>query len=338
MSTVDDQPLEPVRSIEFLAARPATCWEATGATRSYSTYYALFLSLALMLGGSYPMTNVGLRGFDPLSLVLVRLAIGALFLGVWMAFRSQPFPRDRRMLRLLAAIGVLNAAGSFLLVTWGQKYVTASYTAILVGSNPIFVSVGAAFVLPDEYLTPRRMLGILVGFGGVVCLFSNELGLGGVSGGVHAILGALAILGGAIALAIVAITVRVRLSALSPAQVALPMLLSGLVAVSAAIVPLRLTGAVPVKFEPYKLGSLAAMVTLGVLNAGIGNLVYYTLIRKWGVTRTALVGYVVPLVGVALGVLLLHDRIGLNMVAGLVLITLSLLYANPLRSRRVSAV
>src|SRR5262245_29324090 len=129
-----------------------------------------------MLGSSYVLTEIALRGFDPVSLVLVRLVIGAVFIVAWMWVRGQPMPRGLHVLWLLTGIGLLNTIGSFLLVTWGQKYVTASYTAILLASNAIFAAIGAALVLPSERLTLRRTAGVLVGFAGVVALFLDRLG------------------------------------------------------------------------------------------------------------------------------------------------------------------
>jgi drug/metabolite transporter (DMT)-like permease len=288
-----------------------------------------------MLGSSYVLTEVALRGFDPMSLVLVRLVIGAVFLVVWMRLRGQPLPRGSRPLTLLVAIGLLNTIGSFLLVTWGQKYVTASYTAILLASNAIFAAMGAALVLPGERLTTRRAAGTLIGFAGVVVLFLDRLGWStGHGGGRSSLYGALAILGGAISLAIVALTVRSRLPGLLPAQLALPMLLTGIVSMAVFETALEFAHELKVHAAPRPGPVLSALV-LGVVNAGVGNVVYYTLIRAWGVARTALVGYVVPLVGVGLGVGLLHDRLGLNMVAGLVLITTSMLLVNPASPRAV---
>ncbi len=293
----------------------------------------LFAFLALMLGGSYPLTELALRGFDPVTLVLIRLVVGAVFISAWMAARAQPLPRGQRRAVLLVAVGLLNTGGSFLLVTWGQKYVTASYTATLLASNPIFAAVGAAAVVPGERLSARRSLGVLIGFGGVVALFSNQLGWNaGGHGGPEALLGALAILGGAVALAVVAVTVKASLPSLLPAQLALPMLATGVVSVGAFEVAGLATGSLAAHAS-LSLWPVVATATLGVLNAGIGNVVYYTLIRAWGVTRTALVGFVVPFVGVALGAGFLHDRIGSNMVVGLVLITTSLLCVNPVTLR-----
>jgi drug/metabolite transporter (DMT)-like permease len=288
----------------------------------------LFLFLALILGASYPLIKVGLREFDPLTLVLVRLTIGAAFIATWMWLRGHRWPRGSAVLLLLVAVGVLNTVGGFVLVTWGQKYVSAAYTSILAGSNPIFAAALAALVLHDERLTLPRVIGLAVGFAGVVALFANQLGFAGAAHGSHSLLGALAVLAGAVSLAIVAVLVRSRVPTLTPAEIALPLLLTGIATVGLVIAIASVAGDSQLRFGTPRPAPVAAAVLLGVVNAGLGNLVYYALIRSVGVTRTALVGYLVPLIGVTLGVLTLGEHVDASMVAGLCLITGSLAFVS----------
>ncbi|MGG7380240.1 hypothetical protein ACQ7B2_16300, partial [Escherichia coli] len=83
-------------------------------------------------------------------------------------------------------------------------------------------------VLRDERVTPARAVGLAIGFAGVVALFANQLGFTGSASASHTLLGALAVLAGAVSLAVVAVLVRGRLPTLTPAEIALPLLLTGI--------------------------------------------------------------------------------------------------------------
>jgi drug/metabolite transporter (DMT)-like permease len=285
------------------------------------------------MGTSYAFTKLGLDGFDPLSFVLVRLLIGASVLTLWMKGRGQPFPREPVLLRRLAGLGAVNVIGAFVLITWGQQYVASSYAALLVASGPIFTSVGAALLLPDERVDARRVVAVALGFAGVVALLSGDLGAG--AGGGHSVArqlaGAAAIVGGACIVASVGIGVRLRVSGLSAAQIALPQVLAGTVTAALLTAVAQLAGATSFRAEPWSLGVIAAVLSLGILNAGLGNIVYFHLILHWGVTRTALVGYVAPFLGAAIGAGLLHEVLGPNLVVGLLLTTASLVAVNARR-------
>lgn len=288
--------------------------------------FALFGSLVLVLGTSYPFTKIGLEVYDPLTMVLIRLVIGAVFLTGWMAWFRIPLPTVRGDLERLLALGLVNTAGAFLLLTWGQQYLPASFAAILVGTGPIFAALGAAIALPDESVDARRGAGVLIGFAGIVVLFSG--GFGTDDAGHHSALaglaGAGAILCATALIAVVAITVRRGFRHLSPAQIALPQLATGITSVSLLLLVLVPAGFVSVRMDPWAPAAGAAVLSLGLLNAGIGNLLYYASIARFGVTGTALVGYVAPVVGVALTVLLLHHWPGVNELGGLTLVVASM--------------
>lgn len=295
----------------------------------------MFAALVIVLGSSYPFTKVGLRGFDPLTMTLFRLVIGFGFLAAWMSARGVMLP-SRRDLRPLFALGLVNTAGAFLLLTWGQEYVAASVAAILVAVGPIFATLGAAAALPDEQVTRRTLAGVAVGFCGVAVLFADGIGGGEGAhpgGAADAIAGAVAIIAGAALIAFVSIVVRRRFGYLQPAQIALPLVSTGMVTVTLAIGVLLAIHSGSLRFHPSVTTALLATSSLGLLNAGVGNLLYYGCLHRLGVTGTSLAGYVAPAVGVLLTVVIVHERPGLAELGGLVLIVSSLALVNPGRLR-----
>jgi drug/metabolite transporter (DMT)-like permease len=290
---------------------------------------ALFVLLCLFLGTSYAWTKLGLDGFDPLTFVLIRLLIGAAVLAAWMRVRRESFPRSPRELRGLGLLGAVNVWGAFVLITWGQQYVSSSHAAILVATGPVFTALGATFLLPDERLDRRRAAGVLVGFAGVAALFADDLGgAAGEQTRSQELVGAAAVVVGAVIVASVAIAVRLRIRGLSPAQIALPQVLAGAVTIGTLMAVLALTGNASFHADPWSPTVLVGLLALGVFNAGFGNVVYYRLILSWGVTRTALVGYAAPFIGAAVGVAFLDERIGPGAAIGLTLAILGLVWVH----------
>src|SRR5262245_51026768 len=269
----------------------------------------LFAVLCLSVGGLYPLTKIALDGYDPFTLVVIRLTIGAAFLAVWAYACKIEIPRSRQTVPWLALAGVLNVSCAFLLITWGQQHVSASFASILGGTQPLFTAIGATILLADERLTGRRAFGMAVGFVGVIVLLSRSVPWGETLSGSGIAVGAGALLLGAAGLACVALLVRTRLHGLSAVQIALPMVLAGLPFIAAMTVVLGATGAIPIEADVGDAHASLSAVLLGLVNAGFGPILYYSLIIAWGATRTALIGYVAPAVGVGLSILLLHEHV-----------------------------
>lgn len=261
---------------------------------------AIFLALSAIWGSSYMFIKVGVTGgFEPFSLVAVRLFLGAVLMAVIMRRQGLPFPRERSVLLSLAFLGFLNNFIPFSLITWGEQYIDSNLAAILNSTTPLFAVILAHFFLADERLNWRRGAGVLLGFAGVVVLFAPDLVFGS---GANRILGQIAVVVAALGYAASTVFGRRRLRGV-PAPVASTLQLSFafLWTLGPALIVER-----PWHLNPTPLAWFAA-IWLGLLSTGLAYLLYFTLLHVIGATPTTMVTYVIPLFAVVFGVVLLDE-------------------------------
>src|SRR2546423_12663882 len=140
--------------------------------------WLVFLALGFAWGSSYLFIKIGVETLPPFPLVAGRLAIGTAVLALAMRVTGQHLPRSRDAYLHLLVVALLGIVIPFSLITWGEQSIDSALAAILNGSVPLFAIVLAALVLPDEPITVNRLVGLLIGFGGVVVLTSPNLRAG----------------------------------------------------------------------------------------------------------------------------------------------------------------
>ena len=128
---------------------------------------------------------VALEQYGPFTVAAGRIGIGALaLLAVVAVTRPGDLAiRDPKILCFILLLGVLNFAMPFSLLAWGIQRVPSAFAGVAMGSSPIFVLLLAYLFLPDERIGPRRIAGVILGFGGLLVLIlpgdSAGLGAGG---------------------------------------------------------------------------------------------------------------------------------------------------------------
>ncbi|MEK7861954.1 MAG: EamA family transporter, partial [Chloroflexota bacterium] len=142
--------------------------------RSTRADWAVFFALGLMWGSSYLFIKIAVDDFGTFTLVALRLAIGAALLWTVLRLRGQPLPRDRRVYGHLFVMGLINITIPFLLITWAERSVESSLAAVLTSMVPLFTVVLAPLFIHDEPLRVNAVVGLAVGFLGVVVLTSRE--------------------------------------------------------------------------------------------------------------------------------------------------------------------
>lgn len=264
--------------------------------------------LALLWGSGFLWIKLALTGLSPVHLTLVRCALGASTLLVMAFATGQRLPRDRRTWgRLVVAAFFCNAL-PFALFGIGERTVDSGVAGVMNATTPLWSLLIGVVLGTDRRLGPARLLGLALGFAGVLVIFAPWQQAGLLSGG------ALALLGAGLSYAIAFAYMARKLPpggaplALSAAQ------LTTATALTALALPV--SGAAP----HLNLTAVVAVTVLGVFGTGITFYLNYRILTEEGPTAAATVGYLLPVVSVALGALVLGEPLTPRTVGGMVIV------------------
>jgi drug/metabolite transporter (DMT)-like permease len=287
--------------------------------------WLIFLALGFMWGSSYLFIKLAVDSFGTFTLIALRLLIGAAFLWVVLRASRTPLPRDRRAYLHLIVMSVINITIPFALITWAEQSVDSALAAILNSTVPLMVIVIAPMFLPDEPIRVNGLLGLAIGFAGVVLIVSP-----GLMGATATAAGQLALLGSSLAYAVGNVYARKNVRGLPPMipavfQVTFALIIVGLI----ALVFERPWETATPDFEAW-----FSVIWLGILGSGMAYLAYFRLLSRWGATRTSLVAYLLPIVGIVLGFLVLQEPIDVTLIAGTALVIAGVALVNGRWGRR----
>jgi drug/metabolite transporter (DMT)-like permease len=289
-----------------MAAQPSS--EAS--PRTSQVDWLVFFALGLMWGSSYLFIKIGVETLEPFTLIALRLAIGLAVLATVVFLAHEALPREPRIYGHLVVMSVINIALPFFLITSAEQTTDSALAAIINGSVPLFTIVIAALVLDDEPITVNRLIGLVVGFIGVVVIVSRGLGSGESS-----VTGELALIGSSISYAVGAVYSRRNVRGLRPMIPALFQV--GFAFVITAVLALIFERPFETQFRP---DAVFAVVWLGILGSGFAYLAVFRLFSHWGATRTSLVAYLLPVVGIVLGFIVLNEQIDGRIALGTALV------------------
>ena len=268
----------------------------------------MLLALAALWGASFMFIKICVRELEPATLVCLRLGIGALALLPLTLAKLGPRSAARgarAAWRPLVVIGLVNSTIPITSLSWAEKRIDSGLAAVIQASAPLFTALLALRFSRAEVVGGSRLVGLLVGFGGVALLVGAQ-----PSGNV---LAALAVTFSAFCYAVAALYS-------AHALVRVPPLVSAtgaLLAAALALVPFALLQ-LPSHFPSW--GVVAALLALSVGGTSVGYVLYYALLSGAGASRSILITYLVPAIALAYGVLLLGEPLTSAAVTGLALV------------------
>ncbi|MDA1329569.1 MAG: DMT family transporter [Chloroflexi bacterium] len=281
--------------------------------------WTAFIGLSLAWGSSFLWIKIAVQEIGPFALVGWRLLFGIVGLLVVVAIRRPEWPRQRKVWLALLVLGLTNTAIPFVLISWAELYIDSAVASILNSSVPLFTMVIAHLLLTDDRMTRQRVLGLLIGFLGVVVLVWRDL-----SAGLEFNL----LAQGAMILAVLfyagsSVFARRNTQGLSPTvQALVPLITADIV----------IWGIAPFAEGPLTLPQISltwiALLWLGLIGSCIAYLLYFYLLHAVGPTRATMVTYTFPVIGVLLGVIFLKERLDVYLILGAALVVSSLLVVN----------
>jgi drug/metabolite transporter (DMT)-like permease len=269
-------------------------------------HLVMLVGLAALWGSSFMFIEIALRDLAPATVILLRIATGALTLAVYIRLAGHRLASLRPYARPLAVLGLVNTALPFFLIAWGQQYIDSGLAAILNASSPLFTAVFALSVDRSQRVTGLRLVGVLLGFAGVVLLVGFEL-----SGGERAVVGGLAVVAASACYGLGGLYAGRRFNGLPPALVAFGTL------VWATVFSLPLGAA---QAEAPSWESLLAVLYLGLAATGAAYLLYFGLIAGAGASKAVLVTYLAPALALVYGAVLLDAQVTALALTGLALV------------------
>ena len=274
------------------------------------------LVLALIWGGSFLSIRIALDEISPLMSVAHRVTLAMLFLWVLVAMMRIPLPRNPRIWFAFLVVGLLNNVIPFVLMAWGQLYIESGLTSILNAFTAVVGVVMAALFFSDEGLTPRKIIGVVLGFFGVAV----AIGLENFKNFDLRSLAQLAVIGGTVAYAAAGVWARKNLVGMPP-QLAAAGMLTGATVIMLPLVYF-VEGLPTFDLKPR---TLVAIGYYAVIATAAAYLLYYRLLAMAGSGNLMLVTLLVAPIAITLGAVVLGEKLSANAFVGFVILAVGLI-------------
>jgi len=268
----------------------------------------MLLALAASWGSSFMFIKVGVRELEPTTLICARLAIGALALLPVALLRLGArtlVVESRRAWRPLVLIGLVNSAIPITSIAWAETRIDSGLTAVIQAAAPLFTALLALRFARHDRVGRARLLGLLVGFGGIALLVGVQ-----PSGDIVA---ALAVTFSALCYAVAAIYSARALVTVQPLVSAV----GALAAAAISLLPFALVQ-LPSRFPSWEV--TGAVLALGIGGTSAGYVLYYALLAGAGASRSILITYLVPAFALVYGAVFLGEPVHTVAVVGLLLV------------------
>ncbi len=291
-----------------------------------SDYFILVL-LSLIWASAFFNIKIATYSYGPLTIAFLRIFFGmipVLLLCFFKKIKIEVFSQDWKW---FAAIGVINLVIPFFLIAYGVQKVQSNLAAILMSTTPISATILAHLFIDKEKINLVKILGIILGFLGIVYLFSENLLINDEN-----LFSALMILVGSTFYVIGGI-LTLKISHKKNENVTASILIWGTIFVC----PISLIIEQPWNLNP-SLESTLSLIYLGVFPTGIAWLLRFMILKRNGLVFQSQVAYLIPIFGVILGYLFLNELVTSKILISLFVVILGIYFVKKSGDKKIEGI
>ncbi len=277
----------------------------------------LMLLVVLLWGGNVVATKIALPDMPPFMLAGVRFGLGAIIIGIWgLLNRSQLIPRKGEILSLI----ILSALFAAQICTFnlGLNLTLAGRASIFMSINPFFVALLAHFIIPNDRLNIRKIIGLFLAFSGIIIVFRDKVGINGSR-----------ILGDAILISSSAIVgfMTIYIKKLAQNINTYKLLFWEMIF---SLIPFFGLSLIFEDISQVNASSslFLALLYQSIIVAGISFIIWTVLLRSYSASKLSVFVFAMPIFGVGLSVLMLHESMTMYLIMGAILVAIGIYIVN----------
>ena len=277
--------------------------------------YLLLTILALIWASAFFNIKIATYSYGPATIAFLRIFFGAIpviLLCYIKKIKIEAFSKDWYW---FASIGIINLVIPFFLIAYGVQKVQSNLAAILMASTPLSATILAHIFTDNEKINFIKVIGVLIGFSGIVFLFSDDILINE-----NNIFSALLILGGS-TFYVIGGLLTLKVSNKKNENVTASILIWATI----FLIPIVAYTEQPWNLKP-RLDSTISLIYLGIFSTGIAWLMRFRILKNNGLVFQAQVAYLIPIFGIILGYVFLGEIITPKVIVAVAAVVLGIYF------------
>ena len=274
--------------------------------------FTLLIVLAAIWGSAFFNIKIASDTYTPMAIAFGRIFFAALVMVLYCGMKGIKIDAFGEHWKMYASIGLVNLILPFFFISFGIVKVQSNMAAILMSTAPIYATILGQLFIQDEKINFLKLLGIIIGFLGIVFLFSDDL-LINQSNFLYALIIILGpfcyTLGGLLSLKLKHIKNETLTSSI-------------LVWAVIMLLPVLFIVENPTELRP-SWSSTISLFYLGVIATAIAWLMRFYILKSNGLVFQSQVAYIIPIFGLIFGYVFLGEKITYKIIVALIAVLVS---------------